>query len=74
MNERMLDRADEFAEHQRNEGIQAARNRLPTGKSPKRCKSCDEVIPLERRKAMPGIVLCVECQSLNEQAERRFRR
>ncbi|QYN80550.1 putative zinc-finger containing protein [Kosakonia phage Kc304] len=27
------------------------------------CEECDEPIPLARRKAVPGCLLCVECQS-----------
>lgn len=30
------------------------------------CKECDEPIPAARRKALPGVQLCVECQSFME--------
>lgn len=30
------------------------------------CKECDEPIPKARREALPGVQLCVECQSLKE--------
>ncbi|WP_278369533.1 TraR/DksA family transcriptional regulator [Vreelandella titanicae] len=30
------------------------------------CKKCDEPIPAARRKALPGVQLCVECQSAME--------
>lgn len=30
------------------------------------CVECDEEIPEGRRKAMPGVALCVHCQELKE--------
>ncbi|MFZ6655648.1 TraR/DksA C4-type zinc finger protein [Undibacterium sp. TJN19] len=34
------------------------------------CTRCDEPIPLNRRKAMPGCRLCVACQDLAERSRR----
>ena len=34
------------------------------------CEECDAAIPLARREAVPGCLLCVDCQQL---AERRAR-
>lgn len=34
------------------------------------CTECDEMIPEARRKAMPGVSLCVHCQEEFEKAER----
>ncbi|QHD48466.1 TraR/DksA family transcriptional regulator [Vreelandella aquamarina] len=30
------------------------------------CKECDEPIPAARRKALPGVQLCVACQTVLE--------
>ena len=51
------------------EGIQRARSRLPSGPGRKRCEECDASIPLARRKAMPGVRLCVPCQEQLDAAE-----
>jgi phage/conjugal plasmid C-4 type zinc finger TraR family protein len=44
----------------------------PTRESAKWCAGvgCGERIPDERRKAVPGVQLCVECQELNERKTR----
>ena len=34
----------------------------PTGESLERCAECDEPIPAARRKALPGVKLCIDCQ------------
>ena len=45
------------------DAVKVARNRLGSGESLKQCEECDTVIPEARRKALPGIRLCVRCQS-----------
>ena len=35
--------------------------RAPTGDSLTHCAECDEPIPEARRKAVPGVKLCVDC-------------
>ena len=45
------------------DAIQHARSSLPRGESLARCEECDAVIPEARRKAIPGVRKCVECQS-----------
>ncbi|MGI9228748.1 MAG: DksA/TraR family C4-type zinc finger protein [Gammaproteobacteria bacterium] len=37
------------------------------GESLTHCAECDEPIPEARRKAIPGVRLCVECQQEREQ-------
>ena len=37
--------------------------RAPVGESLNHCAECDEPIPEARRVALPGVKLCVECQS-----------
>ena len=52
------------------DAIKLARSRLPVGKSLAHCEECGEAIPEARRKAVPGVRLCVNCQSeLDEHQE-----
>ena len=48
------------------DAVKLARSRLPNGQSATRCELCDSVIPEARRKAIPGVRLCVDCQSERE--------
>ncbi|RVV99365.1 DksA/TraR family C4-type zinc finger protein [Mesobaculum littorinae] len=41
--------------------MQAARR--PVGESLTHCAECDEPIPERRRAAIPGVKLCIDCQS-----------
>ncbi|SDO31459.1 DksA/TraR family C4-type zinc finger protein [Vreelandella arcis] len=45
------------------DAVQRARRQLPRGESLAECEECGEPIPEARRKAMPGVRLCVACQS-----------
>ncbi len=36
--------------------------RVPVGESLEFCAECDEPIPEARRKALPGVKLCIDCQ------------
>jgi phage/conjugal plasmid C-4 type zinc finger TraR family protein len=77
----LLDRAQAIEEAERNAAIdaQAARGPLPAAgwdrTSAKWCEgaNCGESIPDERRRAYPGVRLCVECQMRKEKQERRSR-
>jgi phage/conjugal plasmid C-4 type zinc finger TraR family protein len=51
------------------DGILRARSKLPSGPGRKRCEECDAPIPLARRKAMPGVRLCVPCQEHHDAEE-----
>ncbi len=51
------------------DAIKRARSKLPTGPSLLHCEECDEPIPEPRRQALPGVRLCVQCQSAHD-AER----
>ena len=44
------------------DAIKRARSRLPQGPGLAHCEECDAPIPEARRKAMPGVRLCVPCQ------------
>jgi phage/conjugal plasmid C-4 type zinc finger TraR family protein len=40
-----------------------ARSELPQGESLRHCEECGKDIPAARREAVPGVRLCVNCQS-----------
>ena len=37
--------------------------RRPEGESLTHCAECEEPIPEERRRAIPGVKLCIDCQA-----------
>ena len=45
------------------DAVKLARSRLPDGEGSAHCEECEELIPEARRKAIPGVRLCVSCQS-----------
>ncbi len=45
------------------DAVKRARSQLPHGKSLKHCAECGDEIPEARRKAIPGVRLCVDCQA-----------
>ena len=51
------------------DAILRARSRLPKGPSLARCEECDAPIPEARRRALPGVRLCVPCQEAEDRAE-----
>jgi phage/conjugal plasmid C-4 type zinc finger TraR family protein len=51
------------------DGIKRARSQLPQGPGRSHCEECDAPIPEARRKAMPGVRLCIACQEAEEQGE-----
>jgi phage/conjugal plasmid C-4 type zinc finger TraR family protein len=51
------------------EAIQRARSQLPTGQSLLHCEECDAPIPEARRRAVPGVRLCVNCQAAHDQEQ-----
>jgi phage/conjugal plasmid C-4 type zinc finger TraR family protein len=42
--------------------------RGPQGESLMQCADCDESIPEARRRALPGVKLCVDCQQERDSA------
>jgi len=44
------------------DAVKRARGQLHKGPGLERCEECDAVIPVARRKAVPGVRLCVSCQ------------
>ncbi len=49
--------------------VKRARSQLSVGESATNCEECDCAIPEERRKAIPGVRLCIACQSALEKQE-----
>lgn len=45
------------------DAVKLARRQLPQGKSLEYCEACDNEIPRARQKAVPGVRLCINCQS-----------
>lgn len=45
------------------DAVQQARSHLNHGESLTHCEECDNPIPEARRKAIPGVHLCIDCQS-----------
>jgi phage/conjugal plasmid C-4 type zinc finger TraR family protein len=45
------------------DAVKLARSRLPEGEGCTHCEECEDAIPEARRKAIPGVRLCVRCQS-----------
>ena len=44
------------------DAVKHARDQLPSGDSLKSCEECGVSIPEARRKAVPGVRLCITCQ------------
>ena len=51
------------------DAVKRARSRLRQGEGLSHCEECGEPIPEARRKAIPGVRLCIKCQSELDQKE-----
>ena len=51
------------------DAIKRARSQMPKGPSLTRCEECDVTIPKARRKAVPGVRLCVACQETHDRSQ-----
>lgn len=49
------------------DAVNRARGQIPQGQSLKSCASCGDAIPQARRAAVPGVRLCLPCQSAKDQ-------
>lgn len=60
-----IDRDQEFNELQLENMIARSRLRIAIGGSPSLyfCRKCGEAIPEKRRLLLPGVSLCIECQT-----------
>ena len=54
------------------DGILRARSQLPQGPGPTHCEECEAEIPEARRKAVPGVRLCVYCQEARDAEQAAF--
>lgn len=61
--------AQEFA----NNYIALAISKLPTGESVPFCLECNDVIPVGRRKALPGVKYCITCQTERDKVKQRIK-
>ncbi|QDH69586.1 DksA/TraR family C4-type zinc finger protein [Marilutibacter alkalisoli] len=52
------------------DAIKRARSQLARGPGLSHCEECDAPIPEARRKAVPGVRLCVACQEAEDEAGR----
>ena len=52
--------------------VKRARSQLPQGVSALECDECGTTIPEARRKAIPGVKLCVSCQEASDQEQAAF--
>jgi phage/conjugal plasmid C-4 type zinc finger TraR family protein len=52
--------------------VNRARSLLPQGESALECDECGTKIPQARRKAVPGVRLCIACQHANDEEQAAF--
>jgi phage/conjugal plasmid C-4 type zinc finger TraR family protein len=50
------------------DAVERARSRLPRGESANTCRDCGAPIPEARRRAVPGVRLCIGCQEIADSA------
>ena len=51
------------------DAVNRARSKLPTGPGRRHCEECGDTIPEARRRAMPGVRLCVACQETQDREQ-----
>lgn len=54
------------------DAVKRAQQRLPSGPGLSHCEECAMPIPAARRRALPGVRLCVQCQEAQDRAEAKF--
>ncbi len=54
------------------DAVKRIREQIPQGESLVDCEECGAAIPEARRKAVPGVHLCIECQSAADHAQKGF--
>jgi phage/conjugal plasmid C-4 type zinc finger TraR family protein len=48
------------------DGVMRARARLPIGEGETHCVECGDEIPEGRRRVLPGVRMCISCQSARD--------
>ena len=48
------------------DAVERVRQQLPQGLSAEYFQNCDQLIPEGRRQAIPGVQLCIACQTLED--------
>jgi phage/conjugal plasmid C-4 type zinc finger TraR family protein len=51
------------------DAIKRVRSQLPQGPGLSHCEECDSEIPEARRRAVPGVRLCVSCQESHDEEQ-----
>jgi len=71
----MADWIDESQEYQLSilEAQISRATRAPCRASALFCEDCDAAIPEQRRKIIPGVQRCIECQEINELKRKNYR-
>jgi len=71
----MADWIDESQEYQLRmlEEHIARATKAPCSTSAQFCEDCETAIPEQRRKIIPGVQRCIECQEINEIKSRNYR-
>jgi len=54
------------------DAVQRARSRLARGESLSHCEECGAPIPEARRQAVPGVRLCIACQTEQDKQDAAF--
>lgn len=69
-----MDIADQASDREtadREFALAAQRACRPAGRSASHCSDCGEPIPEARQQAVPGVTLCVDCQTVQEHQGRK---
>lgn len=62
----VIDMASDREMADRDFALAQRRSTLPAGPSLSHCRACGDPIPKKRQQAVPGVTLCVDCQSIQE--------
>ena len=54
------------------DAVRLVRSRLPAGEGLSQCEACEAQIPEARRKAVPGVRLCIKCQAETDKQHTAF--
>lgn len=54
------------------DAVSRARGRIPKGDSLSQCEECEAAIPEARRQAVPGVRLCIRCQTEQDDEAAKF--